>query len=88
VDVTVWFDAMRAGNNVRMQRPLLRECAHSECRILTMGNEGALCIRHDPPVATSFPRGRPYALLEETVRRAADAVEQPELIAVGWEAQG
>lgn len=27
-----------------------------------MGSAGALCIRHDVPVAGPFPRGRPYVL--------------------------
>lgn len=53
-----------------------------------MGNDGALCIRHDPPVAVTFPRGRPFALLDAAEPQAvADVALDRELIAVGVEAQ-
>jgi len=38
-----------------------------------MGRAGALCIRHDVPVARTFPRGRPYVL--EAVLSAAQSAE-------------
>jgi hypothetical protein len=68
-----------------MERPLLRECAHSGCRILTMGPDGALCIRHDIPVAGPFPRGRPYVLTGTAVAmREPEAVDRPEFVTVGF----
>jgi hypothetical protein len=77
---------MLIGKNVLMRSPLLRECAHTGCRTLTMGTAGALCIRHDLRVAGPFPRGRPYVLIE-TAAREYELATPRELVAVGGQSR-
>jgi hypothetical protein len=44
-------------DRVRPHGPMLRVCPAPGCSTLTMGGT---CVAHDPPVTTTFPRGRPY----------------------------
>ena len=37
--------------------PMLSMCPAPECTALTMGGT---CVAHDPPVTTTFQRGRPF----------------------------
>ena len=40
----------------RLHVPMLSVCPAPGCSTLTMGGT---CVEHDPPVAATFPRGRP-----------------------------
>lgn len=44
-------------DRLRVRGPLLTVCPVPGCSTLTMGGT---CVEHDPPVKTTFPRGRPY----------------------------
>lgn len=44
-------------DRLRIRGPLLTVCPVPGCSTLTMGGT---CVEHDPPVKTTFPRGRPY----------------------------
>lgn len=44
-------------DRIRVRGPLLTVCPVPGCSTLTMGGT---CVEHDPPVKTTFPRGRPY----------------------------
>jgi hypothetical protein len=44
-------------DRVRVRGPLLAVCPVPGCSTLTMGGT---CVEHDPPVKTTFPRGRPF----------------------------
>jgi len=59
-----------------MRQPLLRECAHADCRTLTMGTHGALCIRHDLSLPGAFARGRPYVVRGTVLTRSTPASEE------------
>ena len=43
-------------------RPLLSRCPVPGCGTVTMGGT---CVDHDVPVATIFPRGRPFVPREQ-----------------------
>jgi len=45
-------------DRIRIHGPMLTMCPVAGCSTLTMGGT---CVEHDPPVKTTFPRGRPYA---------------------------
>jgi hypothetical protein len=44
-------------DRVRTHGPMLQVCPAPGCSMLTMGGT---CVEHDPPVTTTFTRGRPY----------------------------
>ncbi|HEY7179728.1 MAG TPA: hypothetical protein VH305_11170 [Gaiella sp.] len=44
-------------DRVRAHGPMLEVCPAPGCSALTMGGT---CVEHDPPLETTFPRGRPY----------------------------
>jgi len=50
---------------------MLRTCEYPDCTTLTLG---ALCVVHEPAVATQrFPRGRPYSRRERRLPLGAEA---------------
>jgi hypothetical protein len=53
---------------------MLRTCQADGCETLTFG---PLCLDHEPPMPPrSFPRGRPYRLIEREVTNELRRIEQ------------
>jgi hypothetical protein len=53
---------------LRPRGSMLSECPVAGCTTITMGGT---CVAHDPPVKTTFTRGRPFVSAEVEAELAA-----------------